>query len=49
MVATLVTVNPYLLKELERLQVEMILPGDQANLAALQITSSIVDKIKERQ
>ena len=40
--------DPYLLKELERLQIEMIPPGDHY-LATLQITSSLVDKIKERQ
>ena len=39
--------NPYLRKELEKLQIEVILLKEQANLAVLQITSSIVDKIKE--
>ena len=47
MVAFLATVNPHLWKELERLQIEVILPKERANLAALQITSSIVNKVKE--
>jgi len=34
-VASLFTPNPYLLKELERLQVEVILPSEQTHLAAL--------------
>ena len=34
---------------MEKLQIEVIFPKEQANLAALQITSSIVDKIKEGQ
>jgi len=41
--------NPHLRKELEKLQIKVILPKEQANLAAPQITSSIVDKIKEGQ
>ena len=49
MVASLFTANPYLLKELKRLQVEVILPSEQTHLVALQIASSIVDKIKEGQ
>jgi len=49
MVASLVTVDPYMLKELEGLQIKMIFPGEQVHLAALQITSSIVDTIKEGQ
>ena len=48
-IAFLATVNPYLRTELEKLQIEVILPKEQANLAMLQITSSIVDKIKEGQ
>jgi len=47
--ASLLTHNPYLLNELEQLQVEVFLPGEQAHLAALQVTSTIVDKIKEGQ
>jgi len=48
-IASLVTMDPYLSKELERLQIEMISPADQPYLATLQVTSSLVDKIKERQ
>jgi len=49
MMASLLTRNPYLLKELEQLQVEISLPSEQAHLAALHVTSTIVDKIKEGQ
>jgi len=49
MIACLITTNPYLLKELERLQIEMVLPSQQLHLAALQITSSIVERIKQGQ
>jgi len=49
MIAFLATINPHLRKELEKLQIEVILPKEQANLATLQIRSSIVDKIKEGQ
>jgi len=38
-----------LLRELETLQIKVILQGEQSQLAALQITSSVVDRIKERQ
>jgi len=38
-----------LLRELEKLQIEVILPGDSVGLAALQMSSSIVDKIEEGQ
>jgi len=48
-VASLVTIDSYLLKELKGLQIEIILPNEQVHLATLQITSSIVDKIKEGQ
>ena len=47
--AFLASIDPYLLKELEELQIEVRLPGDSASLATLQISSSIVDKIKEGQ
>ena len=47
MITSLVTTNLYLLKELEKLQIEIVLPSQQINLAALQITSSIVERIKE--
>jgi len=44
--AFLASVNPFLLKEIEKLQIEVILSGDSASLATLKITSSSVDKIK---
>ena len=47
--AFLTSIDSYLSKELEKLQIEVILPGESAKLAALHITSSIVDKIKEEQ
>ena len=47
--AFLTSIDPYLLIELEKLQIEVILPEDSAGLATLQISSSIVDKIKEGQ
>ena len=49
MLAFLTSIDSYLSKELEKLQIEVILPGESAKLAALHITSSIVDKIKEGQ
>ena len=48
MITCLLTNDPYLLRELERLQIEIILPSERASLAALQVTSAIVDKIKAR-
>ena len=47
--AFLTSIDPFLLRELEKLQIEEILPGDSAGLAALQISSSIVEKIQEGQ
>jgi len=47
--AFLTSIDPYLLNELEKLQIEVMLPQDSARLASLQISSSIVDKIKEGQ
>jgi len=47
--AFLTSIDPYLPKELKKLQIEIILLGDSTRLAALQISSSIVDKIKEGQ
>jgi len=47
--AFLTSIDPCLLNELENLQIEVILPVDSTGLAALQISSSIVDKIKEGQ
>ena len=49
MIVSLVTTNLYLLKELEKLQIEIVLPSQQIHLTALQITSSIVERIKEGQ
>ena len=49
MIASLLTNDPYLLRELEKLQIEIILPSGRTQLAALQVTSVIVDKIKARQ
>ena len=48
-IASLITTNPYLLKELEKFQVQIVLPGQQPHLAALQITSSLVERIKQGQ
>jgi len=47
MITSLVTTNLYLLKELEKLQIEIVVPSQQIHLDALQITSSIVERIKE--
>ena len=49
MIACLLTDEPYLLRELEKLQIETIFPSEQISLATLQVTSAIVDKIKARQ
>jgi len=49
MVASLLTTNSQLLRELEALSVEVVLPADQYQLAALKVTSPVVDKIKECQ
>ena len=49
MIASLVTNEFYLLKELEKLHIEIILPGEQIHLAALQVTSALVDKIQAGQ
>jgi len=38
-----------LLRELDALQIAVILPAGQSHLAALQVTSPVVDKIKEHQ
>jgi len=38
-ISFLATINPHLRTKLEKLQIEVILPKEQANLAALQITS----------
>jgi len=49
MVASLLTANQHLLRELDALQVEVILLADLCQLAALQVTSHVVDRIKECQ
>jgi len=49
MIASLLTTYPQLLKELEVLHIEIILSSEQIQLAALQMASSIVDKIKKHQ
>ena len=47
--ASSLTGDPHLLRELERLQIEFILPTESAHLAALQATSTLVEKIKTTQ
>ena len=49
MIASLLTNELYLLRELEKFQIEIILPGEKTCLATLQVTSTIVDKIKTSQ
>jgi len=49
MIASLHIDEPYRLRELEKLKTEIILPSEQTCLAALQVTSTIVDKIKASQ
>jgi len=49
MLASMLTTNKSLLKELDALQIEVILPGDRSQLAVLQLTSSLVERIKEHQ
>jgi len=48
-VAFLLTEQPHLLRELEGLQIELTLPTEPARLAALQATSTLVEKIKADQ
>jgi len=47
-VALLLATNKHLLEELDALQIEVILSADHTLLAALQVTSPMVDIIKER-
>jgi len=47
--ASSLTGDPHLLKELERLQIKFFLPTESAHLAALQATSTLVEKIKTTQ
>ena len=37
------------MKELDTLQIEVVLPGDQCYLAALQISPSLIEQIKQYQ
>ena len=48
-IASLLATNLQLLRELDDLLVEVILPAYQCQLAALHVTSPIVDKIKKHQ
>ena len=48
-VVSSLTGDRHLLRELERLQVQVILPTEPAHLAALQATSTLVEKIKATQ
>jgi len=48
-VASLLTGQPCLLKDLEKFQIKLILPTQSASLAALGITSALVEKIKASQ
>jgi len=48
-VACLCTQEKRLLEELDRLQIEVVLPGNQSHLATLQTSSSLVDRIKQQQ
>jgi len=48
-VASLLTEQPHLLRELEGLQIKLILPTEPARLTALQATSTLVEKIKAGQ
>jgi len=49
MVASLLTTNQNLLREPYALQIKVILSVDQCQLAALQVTSLVVDRFNERQ
>ena len=48
-VACLLTQEKRLLKELDTLQIEVVLPGDQSYLVALQISSPLIEQIKQHQ
>ena len=48
-VASLLTKEPHLLRDLGKLQIEILLPSERAQLVALQVTSTIIDKIKAGQ
>jgi len=49
MPASLLTDETYPVRELEKLQIEIIPPGEQIHLAASQVTSTIEDKVKAGQ
>ena len=48
-VSSLLTTNQSFLSELDALQIDVILPAGQSHLVALQVTSQVVDRIKECQ
>jgi len=48
-VASLLTTNQKLLRELDVLPIEVILPAKESHLATVQVTSPMVDRIKECQ
>jgi len=48
-VASLLTTNQSLLRKLEALQIDVILPTSQIQLAVLQVTSPVAYRIRERQ
>ena len=48
-VAYLLTQEVRLLKELDVIQIEVVLPGNQSYLAVLQISQPLVEQIKQRQ
>jgi len=45
-ITSLLTTEKRLLRELDALQIEVILPGDWSHLAELQLTSPFVERIK---
>jgi len=48
-VASLLTGQPHLLRDLEKFQIELILPTQLASLAAIGITSALVERMKASQ
>ena len=48
-IATLITVQKPLLRDLERLEIEIVLPGTIAKLSALTLQPTLIGKIKEGQ
>jgi len=47
--ASLLTANQNLLRELDALQIEVILAADQSQLVALQVSSPLVETLKKNQ